>query len=148
MNDRHQFDADGFEPGVVLGEAAAPEGGGLAALLELLPRRGFAGAQAPFDLVFGRCFPLGLRARRDPGQAMIPFDFPHQRFLAPVVLGVAHHCATVGDPACEYMNMLVVGIGVAGDDVLIVHEPHPPQVSLTDRPPLLVAQDFTGRGGQ
>ena len=61
---------------------------------------------------------------------------------------IADHRAAVGDAVGQDVDVLVLGVGVPGDDELVVLEAHPAQVALADLPPLLVREVFAGGGGQ
>lgn len=80
-------------------------------------------------------------------QAVIPLDLSHDGFLPLVVLPVADHLAGVGDAVRQDVDVLVLGVGVPGDDELVVLEAHPAQIALPDFPPLLVCELFAGGGG-
>lgn len=80
-------------------------------------------------------------------QPVIPFDLSHDGFLPLVVLPVADHLAGVGDAVRQDVDVLVLGVGVPGDDELVVFEAHPAQIPLSDFPPLLVCELFAGGGG-
>jgi hypothetical protein len=122
---RHQFHPCCLQPFLVLSEAAAALGGCVAKLLQLLAGAGLAGANAVLDLALGRRFALDLDAWRHPCQTEIPLDLSHDGFLPFVVLTVADYPARVGDPVRQDVDVLVFGVGVPGDQELVVLEAHP-----------------------
>lgn len=80
-------------------------------------------------------------------QAEIPLNLSHDGFLPLVVLAVADDLARVGDTVGQDVDVLVLGVGVPGDDELVVLEAHPAQITLPDFPPLLIRKLFAGGGG-
>ena len=100
------------------------------------------------DLAFGGGVALGVPARGDGLQAEVALDAAHERFLAPPVLAVAGDAAVEADAAGEDVDVLVLGVGVAGDEVLVLIEAHAVEVALADLAPLLIRQSFTKGGGQ
>ena len=80
-------------------------------------------------------------------QAEIPLNLSHDGFLPLVVLAVADDLARVGDSVGQDVDVLVLGVGVPGDDELVVFEAHPAQIPVPDFPPLLVRELFAGCGG-
>lgn len=80
-------------------------------------------------------------------QAVIPLDLSHDGFLPLVVLPVADHLAGVRDAVRQNVDVLVLGVGVPGDDELVIGKAHPAQIPLPDLPPLLVCELFAGGGG-
>jgi hypothetical protein len=99
------------------------------------------------DLAFGRCVPHGFAARGELLQPVIALDLAHQDFLALVVATVAGHAAVEPNAVGQDVHVLVFGVGVAGDDELVVVESHTAQILLGDLPPLLVGELFAGGGG-
>jgi hypothetical protein len=58
-------------------------------------------------------------------QPVISFQLAHDGLLPPVVLAVARHAAVKTDAVRQNVNVFVLGVGVTGDDVLIMIEVHP-----------------------
>jgi hypothetical protein len=79
---------------------------------------------------------------------VIALDLAHQRFLPRIVLALADHLALVRDPVCQNMNVLMLGVGVPGHDVLVVREPHALQILAADGAPLGIGEVFAHRRGQ
>jgi len=100
-----------------------------------------------FDLAAGGRAALRLDARGELLQAEVAFDRAHEHFLALVILGVADDLAGMGDPVGQDMNVLVLGVGVAGDEVLVVDQIHALQILAADALPLNVREVFSGSGG-
>lgn len=80
-------------------------------------------------------------------QAVVPLNLSHDGFLPLVVLAVADDLARVGDSVDQDVDVIVLGVGVPGDDELVICEAHPAQIALSDLPPLLVCELFAGGGG-
>lgn len=80
-------------------------------------------------------------------QAVVPLDLSHDGFLPLVVLPVAHDLPVKPDAVRQDVDVLVLGVGVPGDDELVVGEAHPAQIALPDLPPLLICELFAGGGG-
>ena len=57
-------------------------------------------------------------------QAIFLFQLPHDDFLSLVIPAVAGHAAIETNPVRQNMDMFVFGVGVPGDDVLIMVEAH------------------------
>jgi len=147
LHHRDQLHAHGLQPLLVLTETAAALAGGVTKPLELLPGAGLAGADAALDLALGRGAAVGLDARGHPLQSEVPLDLSHDGFLPLVVLAIADDLAAVGDSVGQDVDVLVVGVGVPGDDELVVSKPHTTQITLRDLPPLLVGQVLAGGRG-
>ena len=81
-------------------------------------------------------------------QAVLTLDLPHQLFLARVVAAITDNLAVEADPVGHEVDVVVLGVGVPGEDVLVLAEAHACQVSLPDVAPLVVAELFAGRSGQ
>ena len=92
--------------------------------------------------------PHRINARRHLLQPEVPLDLAHDAFLAPPVLAVAGNAAIEADAARHDVDVLVLGVGVAGHDVLVRVQLHARQVPLADVDPLRVSELFAGGGGQ
>lgn len=90
----------------------------------------------------------GFPAGRDRLQAEVALDVAHERFLATPVVAVARHAAVVADAVGEQVDVLVLGVGMARQDVLVVVEAHAFQIPLADGAPLVVGELFAGSGGE
>lgn len=53
-------------------------------------------------------------------QPVIPFQLAHDGFLTFVVLAVAGHAAVKADAVRQNMNVFVLGVGVPGDNELVL----------------------------
>ena len=148
LQDGHELDAGGLEALLVLGVTGGTLGRGVGELLELDPGRGVLGADLLFDLAAGRGAALRLEAGGELLQAEVALDGTHEDFLALVVLGVADDLAGMSDPVGQNMNVLVLGVGVAGDEVLVVDEVHAVQIAAADFLPLGVGEVFSRGGGE
>jgi hypothetical protein len=146
LQDGLELDAGGLEAGLVLGVAGAAFGGGVGELLELHAGGDLAGADLLFDLAFGGGAARGLGAGGELLQAVVALDGAHEGFLALVVLGIADDFTSMGDSVGQDVDVLVLGVGVAGDEVLVVTEFHADQILAADVGPLGVAE-FLARGG-
>lgn len=144
----HELDACGFQAFLVGGEVGTVQGGGIGELLEPLAGTGPTGAHGALDLALGGGLALGFAAGSHRLQAVVALDLAHEGFLAPVVLAVADHFAGVGDAVGEDVDVLVLGVGVAGDQVLAAGQAHAAQVAAADLDPLRIAQVFAGGGGK
>nr|WP_264372898.1 hypothetical protein [Janthinobacterium sp. FT14W] len=145
---RHQGHARRCQALHESGETAAAGDGGVAQLLQPLPRRGDAGAQACLDLA-----PARRAARRLDGgaqllQAEVAFDGAHDAFLAPVVVAVAGHAAIAADAVDQQVHVLMPGVGMARQQVLVVVQAHARQIAARDLCPLGVGQLLSRRGRQ
>ena len=141
-------DAHGVESLGVGGEAVAVLGHVVAQDLELLAGGHLARPQGPLELAFGGGVALGLYAGGHFLQAVLALDLPHQLFLAGVVVAIADDLAVVADPVGHEVDVVMLSVGVPGEDVLVLAEAHAFQVPLPDLAPFLVAELFAGRGGQ
>ena len=148
LQDGHELDAGGFQAGLVLGVVATPLGGGVGELLELRSGGDISGAHLRFDLAFGGGSARGFDTGRELLQTKLALDSAHERFLALVVLGVADDQTRIGNAVGQDVNVLVLGVGVPGDEVLVVGEFHAGQVLAADVGPLGVGEVFTRGGGQ
>ncbi|NUZ09010.1 hypothetical protein HQN59_25035 [Schlegelella sp. ID0723] len=143
LQDGYQFDTGGLEAPLILGVSRNSLGRCIGKLLQLNPGRGLGGAQLLFDFAAGGRFSLGFDTRRELAQPEIAFDRAHEHFLTRVVLRVAHHRAGPrGDAVGQDVDVLVLGIGVPGNDVLVVDETHANQVAPADLYPLIVVELF------
>jgi len=131
----------------VLAVGAGPGHGCVGELLQLHAGRDVVRADLLFDLAAGGRAALRLDARGELLQAEVAFDRAHEHFLALVILGVADDLAGMGDPVGQDMNVLVLGVGVAGDEVLVVDQIHALQILAADALPLNVREVFSGSGG-
>ena len=135
----------GVETFLVGGEAGAVLGRAVAQDLELVAGRGLAGAKGPLELAFGRGVALGGLARHFL-EAVVPLDLPHQGVHPLVVVAIADDLALAVDPVGHEVDVVMRGVGVPGEDVLVVVQVHPGPELLPDVAPLLVAELFAGRG--
>lgn len=140
LQDGDELDASGLEVVAVLGVGAGPGDGDVGELLQLYAGRNVLRADLLFDLAAGGGSTLGFDTRRELLQAEIALDRAHQNLLPLVILGIADDQAREGDPVGQDVDVLVLGIGVAGDEVLVFCETHAFQVSAADGLPLRVAQ--------
>jgi len=101
-----------------------------------------------FDLAAGGGTAVGLDAGSELLEMKLALDRAHEKFLALVVLGITHDLAGVSDPIGEDMDVLVLGVGVTGDEVLVVEELHAGQVAPADVCPLGVGEFLAGGGGE
>jgi hypothetical protein len=85
----------------------------------LLLGRWRASADARLNFTLGRRFALGLNARGDPLQSVIPFQLAHDGLLPLVVLAVGSHAAVKSDAIRQDVDVFVFGVGVARHDKLI-----------------------------
>jgi hypothetical protein len=85
----------------------------------LLLGRWRASANAAFDFALGRRFALGLDARGDPLQPVIPFQLAHDGLLPLVVLAVGSHAAVKSDAIRQDVDVFVFGVGMTRHDKLI-----------------------------
>jgi len=148
LHDGHELDSCGFQAGLVLGVAGTVFGGSVGELLELRSGGDISGANLRFDLAFGGGSALGFDTGRQLLQAEFALDSAHERFLALVVLGVADHQTRIGNSVGQDVNVLVLGVGVPGNDVLVVGEFHAGQVLAADVGPFGVGELFTKSSGQ
>ena len=121
---RHQGHARRCQALHESGETVAAGDGGVAQLLQALPRRSDAGAQARLDLA-----PACRAARRLDGgaqllQAEVAFDRAHDDFLAPVVVAVAGNAAIAADAVDQQVHVFMPGVGMAREQVLVVVQAH------------------------
>ena len=131
---------------MVGGQAAAVLGRAVAQGLELGAGGGLAGAKGPLELAFGRGVALGGLARHFL-EAVVPLDLPHQGVHPLVVVAIADDLALAKSIRLATMWMWsCVGVGVPGEDVLILIQVHSCPELLPDLAPLLVAELFAGRG--
>ena len=148
LQDGHELDAGGLEVVAVVGVAAGPGHGGVAKLLELDAGGDVLGADLLFDLAAGGSAPLGLDAGRELLQAEVALDGAHEDFLPLVVLGVADDLAGMGDAVGQDVDVFVLGVGVAGDEVLVLGKTHAGQILTADGLPLGIGEVFSGGGGE
>lgn len=147
MHNRNEVHACGCELCLVVREARAVSAGGVRQLLQLLFGRSRAGAQSLFDFALGRRTADRFDAGRYLYQAVVFFEFPHEAFLASPVVAVADHVAVEPDAVGQDVDVFMVGVGVAGDDELVIRKAHAVEVAVTDLPPLVIGQFFAGGGG-
>jgi hypothetical protein len=74
------------------------------------------------DFALSRSLAFRLSAGSHRGQPVIPFNGPHKGFQAPLKLPIVDHFAAKGNPIGQDMDVLMVGVGVAGDDILVVRK--------------------------
>ena len=122
----------------VIGIGAGPSHGGVGELLELDAGGDVLGADLLFDLAAGGGAALGLLAGSELLQAVVTLDGAHEDLLPLVVLRVADDLAGMGDAVGQDVDVLVLGVGVAGDEVLVVDQIHSRQVLAADGLPLSV----------
>ena len=146
MQDGHELDAGGLEVVAVFGVGAGPSHGGVGELLELDAGGDVLGADLLFDLAAGGGAALGFLARGKLLQAEVALDDAHEDFLPLVVPGVADDLADMGDAIRQDVDVLVLGVGVAGDEVLVVDEVHAGQILAADGLPLRIGEVFSGSG--
>ncbi len=147
LQDGHELDAGGLEVLAVLGVGAGSRHRGVGELLQLHPGGDVLRPDLLFDLAAGGRAPLRLPARRELLQAELALDRAHQDFLPLVVLGVADDLAGMRDAVGQDVDVLVLGVGMAGDEVLVVRKTHALQILAADGLPLGVAEVFSGSGG-
>ena len=80
-------------------------------------------------------------------QPVIPFQLAHDGFLPLVVLAVAGHAAVKADAVRQNVNVFVLGVGVPGDNELVLLQAHVLHIPLPNLAPLLITELFTRRGG-
>ena len=80
-------------------------------------------------------------------QPVIPFQLAHDGLLPLVVLAVAGHAAVKTDAVRQDVDVFVFGVGVAGDDKLVLLQAHAVHVAFTNLAPLLVCELFAGGSG-
>ena len=78
----------------------------------------------PLDLAFGRGMALGFEARSHFLQAVLVFNLPHQLFLAGVVVAITDDLAVVADPVGHKVDVVMLSVGVPGEDILVLAEAH------------------------
>jgi len=100
------------------------------------------------DLTAGGGAAVGLDAGSELLQVELALDRAHEALLALVVLGITDDLAGVGNPIGEDMDVLVLGVGVAGHQILVVEELHADQVATADVCPLGVGEFLAGGGGK
>jgi len=98
-----------------------------------------------FYLATGGGTTVGLDARRKLLQIELALDRAHEEFLALVVLGITDDLAGMGDAVGEDMDVLVLGVGVASHQILVVEELHADQVAPANVGPLGVGEFFSRR---
>ena len=145
LHGRDDLDAYGGETFLVGGEAGAVLGGAVAQDLELLAGGHLAGPKGPLELAFGRGVALGGLARHFL-KAVVPLDLPHQGVHPLVVVAIADDLALAVDPVGHEVDVVMRGVGVPGEDILVLVQAHPFPELLPDLAPLLVAELFAGRG--
>ena len=101
-----------------------------------------------FDLAAGGGSPLRVDAGAELFEMELALDRAHEDFLALEVLGITDDLASVGDPVGQDMDVLVLGVGVAGDEILVVEELHAGEVAPADVGPLGVGEFFARGGGE
>lgn len=94
--------------------------------------------QFPFG---GRCA-ANLLARGHHAQTEMLFQVAHDGFLSLEVVRVADHLAVQRDPVHQDVDVRMRCVGVAADDVLVVHKPHAPHPSVGNFSPLVISQAF------
>jgi len=124
LQDGHELDTGGLEVVAVLGVGGGSRHGSVGELLELHAGGDVVGADLLFDLAAGGGTALGLLARGELLQAVVTLDGAHEDFLPLVVPRVADDLAGMGDAVGQDVDVLVLGVGVAGDEVLVVDEVH------------------------
>ena len=124
LHGRDDLHAHGFEPFLVGGEVVAALGRVVAQGLELLAGGQLAGPGGPLDLAFGRGMALGFEARSHFLQAVLVFNLPHQLFLAGVVVAITDDLAVVADPVGHKVDVVMLSVGVPGEDILVLAEAH------------------------
>jgi uncharacterized protein YgfB (UPF0149 family) len=86
-------------------------------------------------------------ARGNPLQPVISLQLAHDGFLPLVVLAVAGHAAVKADAVRQNVNVFVLGVGVPGDNKLVLLQAHAVHVAFSYLAPLLVCELFAGCGG-
>ncbi len=147
MQDGHELDAGGLEVLAVLAVGAGAGYRSIGELLQLHSGGDVLRADLLFDLAAGGRATLRLPARRELLQAEVALDGAHEDFLPLVVLGVADDLAGVRDAVGQDVDVLVLGVGMTGDEVLVFRKTHALQILATDGLPLAVAEVFSGRRG-
>ena len=79
-------------------------------------------------------------------QPVIPFQLAHDGLLPLVVLAVAGHAAVKADAVRQNVNVFVLGVGVPGDNELVLLQAHAVHVTLSYLSPLLICELFAGCG--
>ena len=110
--------------------------------------RDVGGADLLFDLAAGGGTTLRLDAGHELLQAEVALDRPHKDFLPLVILGVADDLAGMRDAVGQDVDVLVLSVGVAGDEVLVVDQIHAVQILAADVLPLNIGEVFSGSGGE
>ncbi len=75
-------------------------------------------------------------------QPIVAFNNAHQCLLTPVIVAVTDNLSVEADPVDEQVDVLVVGVVVACEDVLVRAKPHVGQVALRDGGPRCITQVF------
>lgn len=117
-------------------------------VLQLHPSRSLSSSERMFQLPFFERRTPHFLTWRNHTQAELSLKFAHDFLLPLVVMRVADNLAVQRDPIDQNVDMRMRRIGMAADDVLIVHEPHAMQPGLRRFAPLVVREILLGVDAQ
>lgn len=98
--------------------------------------------QGVLKLSFFRSCTAHFLARGDHAQPELSFQAAHDGLLSLVVVGVAYNLAVECDPIHQDVDVRMSRIGMAADDILIVHESHALHPGVGNFSPLVVGKTF------